>query len=118
MRLGTLALTLVVASGSVATADVVSRASIGCDTPAATLMAEQALQDKISGRDHNAMDRIAAYQKEFGWDACRPLSQGDTIAIVRDGDAMVCVREQNERLNGPNAPTCYWMRKRYVKLPP
>ncbi len=117
MRRYTLALALLMAAGRGATADVVSRASIGCDTPVATLMAEQALQDKISGRDHNAMDRIAAYQKEAGRDACRPLSQGDKIEIVRGADEMVCVREQDERLNGPNAPTCYWMRRRYVKLP-
>ena len=100
-----------------AAAETVSRASIGCDTPAATLMAEQALQDKISGRDHNAMDRITAYQKEAGPQSCRPLSQGDKIALVREGDEMVCVREQDERLNGPGAPTCYWMRRRYIKLP-
>ncbi len=102
---------------SLAGADVVSRASIGCDALAATLMAEQALQDQISGRDHHAMDRIAAYQKQAGSRACRPLNQGDAVDRLREADDMVCVRERDERLNGPGAPTCYWMRRRYLKLP-
>ncbi len=100
-----------------AAAETVSRASIGCDTPAATLMAEQALQDKLNGRDHDALSRIDAYRKQAGADACRPLSQGDEVAIQREQDDMVCVRERDERLNGPDAPTCYWMRRRFIKLP-
>lgn len=97
--------------------ETVSRASIGCDAPQATLMAEQALQDKISGRDHSAMDRITAYRAQAGAEACRPLAQGDKVVLVREADDLVCVREQDERLNGPSAPTCYWMRRRYLKLP-
>jgi hypothetical protein len=102
---------------SSAWAETVSMSSIGCDDLDATLMAEQALQDKISGKDHNALDRIHAYQNKAGPDSCRPLSQGDKVAIVRDQADMVCVHEADERLNGPNAPDCYWMRRRHIKLP-
>jgi hypothetical protein len=98
-------------------AETVSMSSIGCDDFDATIMAAQALQDKISGKDHDAMERIRAYQNKAGPDSCRPLAQGDQVAIVRERDDMVCVREQNERMNGPNAPDCYWMRRRHIKLP-
>jgi hypothetical protein len=100
-----------------ARAETVSMSSIGCDALDATLMAEQALQDKISGKDHDAMERIRSYQKKAGPDSCRPLAQGDQVRIIREQDAMVCVREQNEAMNGPNAPNCYWMRRRHIKLP-
>ncbi len=106
-----------VAGSPVARAERVTLASIGCDDLTATLMAEEALRDKLSGKDHNAMDRITAYRKRAGMDACRPLSQGDQVRIVRTQDDMVCVRELNEQLNGPNAPECYWMRLRHIKRP-
>ena len=98
-------------------AETVSMSSIGCDDFDATIMAAQALQDKISGKDHDAMERIRSYQKTAGPDSCRPLAQGDQVRIIRERDDMVCVRELNERMNGPNAPDCYWMRRRHIKLP-
>lgn len=98
-------------------AETVSVASIGCDDYDATLMAEQALQDKLSNKDKNALDRITAYRKKAGWNACRPLGQGDQVDILREQGPMVCVHERNEQLGGQDVPTCYWMRRRHIKLP-
>ena len=116
-RFAILAAVLLTVPPLAAHAETVSMSSIGCDDFDATIMAAQALQDKISGKDHDAMERIRAYQNKAGPDSCRPLAQGDQVAIVRERNDMVCVREQNEQMNGPNAPDCYWMRRRHIKLP-
>ncbi len=110
-------LSLLTAGFQPARAERVTTASIGCDDLTATLMAEEALRDKLSGKDHNALDRITSYRKRAGTDACRPLSQGDQVKIVRTQDDMVCVRELDDKLNGPDAPECYWMRLRHIKRP-
>jgi hypothetical protein len=112
-----LALLALVSASRATRAETVSMSSIGCDDFDATIMAGQALQDKISGKDHDAMERIRAYQNKAGPDSCRPLAQGDQVTIVRERDDMVCVHEFNARMNGPSAPDCYWMRRRHIKLP-
>ena len=68
---------LVLAAGTLPTsAETVSRVSIGCDTPEATLMAERALQDKLSGRDRDAFSRIDAYRKQAGAGCLPPAEPG------------------------------------------
>ena len=115
LRLALLLLTALPCAPAVA--ETVTTASIGCDDLAATYMAEEAVRDKMSGKDHNALDRITAYRERAGMTACRPLSAHDQVAIVRAEEDMVCVHETDERLNGPDAPDCYWMRRRHIKLP-
>jgi hypothetical protein len=98
-----------------ARAETISLVSIGCDTIAATLMAETALRDSLSGKDRDAMNRITAYRDKTGQHACRPLDQGELVSIVRDQDDMACVRAIDERATGPDAPACYWVRRRHIK---
>jgi hypothetical protein len=114
---GALALFVAVGFSLPARAEEVTTSSIGCDDLQATYMAEEALRDKLSGKDRNALDRITAYRKKAGMRACRPLSAHDKVSIVRSQDEMVCVHENEERMNGPDDPECYWMRRRHIKLP-
>jgi hypothetical protein len=113
-------------------AETVSYVSIGCDTLEATQMAEEAVLDKMSGKDHNAFSRIDAYRKKAGLGACRPLNQGDQVTIVRQETVKeavrgkegiqdiiyACVRDQDESKLRPDDPDCYWIRYRHLKLPP
>ncbi|MGD0632919.1 MAG: hypothetical protein ABSA13_01385 [Beijerinckiaceae bacterium] len=113
-------------------AETVSYVSIGCDTLEATQMAEEAVLDKMSGKDRNAFSRIDAYRKKAGPGACRPLNQGDQVTVVRqetiqevvrgkEGVQDViysCVREREESKLRPDDPDCYWIRYRHLKLPP
>lgn len=112
-------------------AETVSYVSIGCDTVEATQMAQQAVRDKMSGKDRNAFKRIDDYRAQHGKGACRPLNQGDQVSIVRreminedvEGEGMkeigyVCVRDRDESKLRPDDPDCYWIRYRHLKLPP
>ncbi len=130
--LGSVVIVLALALPRAAKAETVSYVSIGCDTLDATHMAEEAVRDKLSGKDRNAFKRIDAYRKLAGQGACRPLNQGDQVTVVTQAtvkeevtgeegvkDVMYsCVREQDESKLRPDDPACYWIRYRHLKLPP